>query len=511
MSEAKSGSTYLAFDLGAESGRAILGRFHSGRLSIEEIRRFPNEPVINNGGLHWDVPRLWREMESALHSVGPHGVNRLDGVGVDTWGVDYALLGGNGALLENPFHYRDTRTDGVMARALKILTPKMVYGTTGIQFLPFNTLYQLYATQLLTPRTLELAEHLLTVPDLFHFWLTGKIVSERTNASTTQFLDVHKREWSMDILHRLGIPTHMLPPLVDAGTNLGHLLPEVARNADVLSGTSVIAPACHDTGSAFAAVHSGRDVALISSGTWSLLGAELSSPIVTEEARRLNFTNEGGVGGTVRLLKNICGLWLLERCRKDWQSEGKNIEYRELLAEAGAEPRLQHLVDPDDSSFVLPQHMSQAIAAFCVKSGQSEPVGPAQLTRAILESLALKYRQVLESLESLVGTRFQELRIVGGGSRIDLLNQFTADATGRRVLAGPVEATALGNLAMQMVAMGAVDSLGGARELIAACFPTRVFEPDDTAPWEKAYQNFRAFSPAPAVDSGICSTEKSFG
>jgi rhamnulokinase len=494
MSEATSGSTYLAFDLGAESGRAILGRFHSGRLSIEEIGRFRNEPVINNGGLHWDVPRLWLEMKTILRSVGSHGVNRLDGIGVDTWGVDYAILGENGALLENPFHYRDTRTVGTMERALKILTPKMVYGTTGIQFLPFNTLYQLYATQLQTPHLLEMAKHFVTVPDLFHFWLTGKIVCERTNASTTQFLDVHKREWCVDILQKLGIPTHILPPLVDAGTALGNLLPEVANGIDALSGTSVIAPACHDTGSAFAAVDSGKDVALISSGTWSLLGTELSSPIVTDEALRLNFTNEGGVSGTVRLLKNICGLWLLERCRKNWQSEGKNIEYQELLALASAEPPLQHLVNPDDGSFVLPQHMPQAIAAFCAKSGQSAPIGAGQLTRAILESLALKYRQVLESLESLVGAKFKEIRIVGGGSRIDLLNQFTADATGRRVLAGPVEATALGNLAMQMVGMGAIASLSGARELIAASFPARIFEPGDTAPWEKAYQSFRGFS-----------------
>jgi rhamnulokinase len=494
MSEIFDGSTYLAFDLGAESGRGILGRFHSGRLSIEEIGRFRNEPVIENGGLHWDVPRLWREMKSILSSIGTRGVERLDGIGVDTWGVDYALLGKNGALLENPFHYRDTRTEGVMDRVLNILSPETIYRTTGIQFLPFNTLYQLYATQERTPRIFEMAEQLVTVPDLFNFWLIGKIICERTNASTTQFLDVHKREWSRDILHQLGIPTHMLPPLVEAGTILGKLLPELSAGNEPLSGTSVIAPACHDTGSAFAAVHSGKNVALISSGTWSLLGTELSSPIVTEEARRLNYTNEGGVGGTVRLLKNICGLWLLERCRKDWQSEGKATEYQELLAQAAAEPPLQHLVNPDDRSFVLPQHMPQAIAEFCSRSGQTKPTGPGPVARAIFESLALKYRQVLESLESLVGTKFQEIRIVGGGSRIDLLNQFTADATGRRVLAGPVEATALGNLAMQMVATGAVPSLNEARNLISASFPARVFEPKNTYQWDEAYGRFLALS-----------------
>ena len=495
MSEKSGGSTFLAFDLGAESGRAILGRFESGCLSIEEISRFGNESVLSNGGLRWDVPRLWLEMKAALRSVGSHGVNRLDGVGVDAWGVDYALLGQNGALLENPFHYRDARSNGMMDRALQILTPEMVYGITGIQFLPFNTLYQLFAAQLQTPRLLQMAEHFVTVPDLFNFWLTGKIVCEQTNASTTQFLDVHKRQWSVELLRKLGIPTRMLPPLVESGTVLGNLLRELADGIDPLSGASVIAPACHDTGSAFAAVHSGKTAALISSGTWSLLGTELSGPIVTDEARHLNFTNEGGVGGTVRLLKNICGLWLLERCRKDWQSEGKTIEYQELFAEAAAQSPLQHLIDPDDTSFVLPQHMLQAVAEFCERSRQSKPIGPGPVTRTILESLALKYRQVLESLERLVGTKFQEIRIVGGGSRIDLLNQFTADATGRRVLAGPVEATALGNLGMQMLATGAVDSLSEARDLISTCFPARIFEPKAADHWEEAYSRFCRLSP----------------
>jgi rhamnulokinase len=494
MSEASRGSTYLAFDLGAESGRGILGRFHSGHLSIEEIGRFRNEPVIEHSGLHWDVPRLWREMKSILNSIGTRGVEHLDGIGVDTWGVDYALLGKNGALLGNPFHYRDTRTEGVMNRVLDILPPETIYSTTGIQFLPFNTLYQLYATQKLTPRMFELAEHFVTVPDLFNYWLTGKIVCEHTNASTTQFLDVHKRGWSTEILNQLGIPTHMLPALVEAGTILGKLLPELAAGNEPLTDTPVIAPGCHDTGSAFAAVHSGKNVAVISSGTWSLLGTELSSPIVTDEARRLNFTNEGGVGGTVRLLKNICGLWLLERCRKDWQSEGRPTEYQELLAQAAAGPPLQHLVNPDDRSFVLPQHMPQAIAEFCTKSGQSKPVGPGPITRTILESLALKYRQVLDLLERLVGTKFREIRIVGGGSRIDLLNQFTADATGRRVLVGPVEATALGNLAVQMVATGAVTSLSEARNLISTSFPARIFEPRNTDRWEEAYKRFLALT-----------------
>src|ERR1700736_3640706 len=267
-------STCLAFDLGAESGRAVLGRLQSGRLSIQEISRFRNEPVLYNGGLHWDVPRLWMEMKAALCAATSYGVRRLHSVGVDTWGVDYALLGEKGVLLENPFNYRDHRTDGLMDRVAKILTREALYRITGIQFLPINTLYQLYATQLQTPRMLEFAEHFVTVPDLFTFWMTGKIVCEYTNASTTQFLDVHKTAWSTEILQKLGIPTHMLPPLVQPGTVVGNLLPEVialpARN-DAFSSTVVVAPACHDTGSAFAAVRTNKKVAMISSGTWSLL------------------------------------------------------------------------------------------------------------------------------------------------------------------------------------------------------------------------------------------------
>jgi rhamnulokinase len=483
-------STCLALDLGAESGRAVLGRLKSGRLSVQEIARFRNEPVFYNGGWHWDAPRLWLEIRSALQSVGSHGVDQLHSIGIDTWGVDYALLGDNGALLENPFHYRDKRTDGMMERVLKVLPAEKMYAATGIQFLPFNTLYQLYAARIRTPRLLELAEHFVTMPDLFNFWMTGKIFGEYTNASTTQFLDVNKKQWAADLLEKLGLPTRILPRLIEPGTVIGSLLPEISAGHPALSATQVIAPACHDTGSAFAAVETGRHVALISSGTWSLLGTELAQPVVTEQARQLNFTNEGGVAGTVRLLKNITGLWLLERCRRDWEMEGLNFGYEELLDQAAAKPPLQHSIAPNDSTFVLPPSMPRAIVEFCGNTGQSKPTTPGAITRCVLESLALMYCNVLESLESLVGAAFNEIRIVGGGSRNDLLNQFTADATGRRVLAGPVEATALGNLAMQMVGTGAVESLAEGRSIIARCFPPRVFEPHHSQQWEKAYENF---------------------
>jgi rhamnulokinase len=482
--------TFLAFDLGAESGRAIAGRLHAGILSIDEIRRFANQPVHYNGAMHWDAPRLWFEIQSALHSLSAHEITQLDAIGVDTWGVDYALLGENGALLENPYHYRDARTAGVMERLMKELTPEYIYSITGIQFLPFNTLYQLYAAAEQSPKTLRQAEHLLTMPDLFNFWMTGKAVCEYTNASTTQFLNVHQRKWSTEILEKLRIPMHMLAPLIHSGEIIGPLRPEFAK-LPALSATQVIAPACHDTGSAFAAVHSGEKVALISSGTWSLLGTETKKPVVTEEARRLNFTNEGGVCGTVRLLKNITGMWLLERCRHAWKNQGREYSYSDLLAMAATEPPLQHLVDPDDPSFSLPDDMPQAIAAFCARTGQSTPSGAGALTRTVFESLALKYRYVLELLESLTGTKFEIVRIVGGGSQNDMLNQFAANATSRQVLAGPSEATALGNLAMQMVGTGAVASLDQARGIIAESFSPRKFEPKDTAKWKEAYGRFR--------------------
>jgi rhamnulokinase len=483
--------TFLAFDLGAESGRAILGRLAGGRLTIEEIRRFANEPVDFHGILRWDVPRLWRELRAALHSVSAHSVERLDGVGVDAWGVDFALLGENGILLEKPFHYRDARHRGVMQRVCEQLGAEFIYRITGIQFLPFNTLYQLAATAEQMPKVLQQAEHLVTIPDLFHFWLTGKVACEYTIASTTQFLDVHTRQWSREILEKLGLPTRILSPIVDAGTPLGGLRADLSSGPLPLAGATVIAPACHDTGSAFAAVHSGGRTALLSSGTWSLLGMETPQPVVSDAALRLNFTNEGGVCGTVRLLKNITGMWLLERCRRAWQDQDEEFSYADLLAMAAAEKPLRHLIDPDHRSFAMPADMLAAIDAFCDKTEQPRPTAVGGYVRTVLESLALKYRSVLESLEALSGTKFREIRVVGGGSQNDLLNQFTADATGCAVLAGPVEATALGNLAMQMVGSGAVTSLGVAREMISASFPTRFFEPRDDSAWQNAYRKFQ--------------------
>jgi len=483
---------YLAFDVGAESGRALIGRYASNCLTVEEGHRFSNDPVLYNGELHWDVPRLWHEMQRALALVGAGASSPLEGIGVDTWGLDYALLGEGGTLLENPYHYRDTQTDGIMDRVFAIVPPEEIYARTGIQFMQVNGLYRLYTENLRTPRLLRAAAKLFTIPDLFNFWLTGVAAAEFTNATTTQFYDPRKGNWSTEILHKLGIPTHFLTSIIQPGTILGSLRPEVAKRAG-LSSVPVIAPACHDTGSAVAAIARASESVFISSGTWSLLGTEIREPIINNEARQLNFTNEGGVCGTFRLLKNIMGLWLLQRCRADWQGHGMEYSYAELAKMALSSPPFRSLVDPDDPLFLHPENMPGAVQRFCAQTDQPMPEGPAAIVRTVLESLALKYRFVLDRLEHLTGKQYGEVHVVGGGAKNALLNQFTAEATGRRVVAGPVEATALGNIGMQMLATRAADTLEEVREVIARSFPAEIYEPREHEAWDRIYANFKEY------------------
>jgi rhamnulokinase len=417
---------------------------------------------------------------------------RFTSIGLDAWGCDFALLGERGNLLENPYHYRDGRTDGVMESVMSRVPPERIYDLTGIQFLPFNTLYQLYAACEQTPRLVEAAASLATIPDLLNYWLTGELRSEFTIASTTQFADALTRTWATDLLGELGLPTHLLAPLVEPGTMVGAISEQLSL---AHAGTPVVAPACHDTGSAVASVAAGGSTAFLSSGTWSLLGTELTAPIVTESARQLNLTNEGGVCGTTRLLKNIAGLWLLQACRRSWAAEGHDYTYEQLIS-AAADERYAFgaLFDPDYPDFLHPDDMVSAIDAYCRQTGQPEPSGPPAYARAILESLAFKYRFVLDALEELTGARFEQIRVVGGGARNRLLNQFTADATGRRVVAGPVEATALGNVAMQMLATGTVGSLAEARAIIDRSFPVERYEPANADRWSAPYQRFRQYS-----------------
>lgn len=478
---------FLALDLGAESGRAILGRLDSGVLTLKDVRRFPNVPVRANGALQWDILRLWYEVQKSLEDVTDV---TLASLGVDTWGCDCALLGERGQLLENPYHYRDARTDGVPAQVFRKVPAERVYATTGIQVLNFNSLFQLYAAKTTTPRLLESATAFVTIPDLLNYWLTGRLVSEYTNATTTQMIDASRRTWALPLLAELDLPTELFQPLVEPGTVIGGVRAEVSAS---LVNTPVVAPACHDTGSAFASACTDGG-AFLSSGTWSLLGAQVPAPVISARARELNFTNEGGVNGTTRLLKNIAGLWLLQACMRRWTEAGQQASYDDVLIAARDERQaFRSLVDPDHSSFFNPPDMPAAIVSYCRQTGQPEPTGQPGFARAILESLALKYRMVLESLEELSGRRYSHIRIVGGGSRNRLLNQLTADATGRTVLAGPVEATALGNIAMQMVATGTVKSLDDAQAIIEQSFPVERFDPIATERWTTHHERVQEY------------------
>jgi rhamnulokinase len=480
---------YLAFDFGAESGRAVLAHLQSGILTTEEVHRFRNEPVESGGSLHWDVLRLWFEVRKALACVEHL---ELNAIGVDAWGVDYALLGERGELLQNPYHYRDHRTHGVMEEVFRKVSKDEIYRVTGIQFMPINTLYQLFAARRQTPKLLEAAKNLLTIPDLFNYWLTGNAVCEFTNATTTQMVDPGKRAWALSLMQCLELPGHLPAPIVEPGSIVGTLLPAIAHDSP-LSGTTVIAPACHDTGSAIAAISARDGTAFISSGTWSLLGTELDCPVLTPDALRMNFTNEGGVNGTTRLLKNVMGLWMLHGCRQSWSAQGRSYDYRELIELAALERGFLHLFDPDDESFLHPPDMLAAIDRFCMRTQQPVPQEPGAYVRSVLESLAFKYRLVLRNLEQVCGRTIEQIRIIGGGSKNRLLNQLTADATGRRVVSGPAEATALGNVAIQILATGGAASLQEVRAIVDRSFPTEVFEPLETDKWDQHAERFEQY------------------
>ncbi len=455
----------IAIDLGAESGRVFLGSLKAGVLSIEETHRFPNRPIRDGASLRWDVRRIWDEIRTALSSPS---LPKIASIGLDAWGVDYALLDERGELLENPYHYRDPRNPPAMDAALRIVSKEEIYRQTGVQFMPINTLYQLYAAKLANSDLLARARRMLMIPDLFHYWLSGTAVCEFTAASTSQMLNPVTRDWSRDLLDRLGLPSRLPARIVEPGTILG---------IDEITGAQVIVPASHDTASAVAAISANGDSAFLSSGTWSLVGIELDAPVISNEALRMNFTNEGGVAGTTRLLKNVMGLWLLQGCRKRWSEQGHEFTHDDLMDAATHAKPSQHRIDPDDHSFLNPADMLAAIDQFCTKTQQPIPDSPGAYARAILESLALKYAVVIRDLESLIGRTIQNIRVVGGGSKNGLLNQLTANATGKRVLAGPVEASVLGNLGVQMVALGQLRSIADLREVVVRSFPIQIYDP----------------------------------
>ncbi|PWH18602.1 MAG: hypothetical protein DDG60_00340 [Anaerolineae bacterium] len=606
---------YLALDLGAESGRAILGSLENDKLVLTETHRFPNGPVHLPEGMYWDILRLWSEIQHAIAVSAAQA--SLDSLAIDTWGVDFALLDRNGALLANPRHYRDPRTAGMMEEAFQRVPREQIFAQTGIQFMQLNTLYQLLALSRQQPHLLEAAHTFLTIPDLFNYWLSGKLCCEFTNATTTQCFDPIRRAWALPLLEALGIPTRILPPVCQPGTILGHISasdirlsaspsvtssaapsasdirlsaspsvassaapsapairlsaspsvassaapsasdirlsaspsvassaapsasPSVASSAapsapairlsaspSVASSTApsasdirlsaspsvassaapsapairlsasssvassvapsvlVIAPACHDTGSAVVAVPAeGKDFAWLSSGTWSIMGVEADAPCLDERALAYNFTNEGGVFGTWRVSKNIMGLWLIQECRREW-----GLSYDEITHQAAEAPAFLAVINPDAEPFFRPGDMPAKIQKFCAESGQNVPHTRGEIARVALESLALKYRLVLERLETITGKRLTPLHIIGGGTKNRLLNQLTADCIGRPVVTGPVEATAIGNILMQAIALGHLPDLSAARALVRRSFDVETFQPAERAGWDETYQ-----------------------
>lgn len=482
-------ATFLAVDLGAESGRVLSGVFDGERVSLSENHRFPNTPVRLPDGLLWDALRLFREVQDGLARAARDAAGQPLGLGIDSWAVDYGLLDRTGALLGNPFHYRDPRTDGMMERAFAVAPRAELYATTGIQFLPFNTLYQLLAMR--DSPQLEAAHTLLMIPDLLSYWLCGEQRGEHTNASTTQLYDAAARGWSSELIERVGLPGRIFPQLVEPGTELGPLLPAVADEVGVR--LPVTAVASHDTASAVVGVPAeGDDFAYISSGTWSLVGVETARPVLTPEAMEANFTNEGGYGGTNRFLKNVMGLWLLQECRRTWARQGRELGYDELAAAAEAAPPFRVLLDPDHPSFLPPGDMPERIRAYCRETGQAPPEAPGEYARCIFESLALKYRWVLERAGQLSGQPIAEVHVVGGGANNALLCRLTAEATGLPVLAGPVEATALGNVLVQAASRRMVGDLAQIRRVVRASTELREYEPGGAAErWEEAWDRFQ--------------------
>ena len=478
----------LAVDLGASSGRIVSGSFDGRLLELEELHRFENGPVSMGGQLVWDLPRLWQEVVTGLRaSVDRHG-RSISTVGVDTWGVDFSFLGADGALLANPVCYRDSRTRGLLAAAEKIVPRADIFAATGLQFMEINSLYQFLALKESKSSVLAAAERMLMIPDLFHWLLSGERSNERTNASTTQCYDPQSSDWAFGMLERFGLPRGVFGPLTDPGTNLGGLRPDVAAETG-LTGVRVIVPGTHDTASAVAAVPATEppsarpDWCYVSLGTWALVGAELDRPLVTAECLARNFTNEGGVGGTTRLLKNVCGLWLVQQCRAAWQRAGKGWTWEQLTALAAEAPPLVTLVDPNHPSLVAPADMPEAIRALAKATGEPVPESTAAVVRTALESVAMAVRRTLAELDTLLGRRVSRVHIVGGGVKNTLLCQMIADATARPVVAGPVEATAIGNLLVQLAGRGGTADLRALRTIVRVSFEPAYYEPKEAARW----------------------------
>lgn len=475
---------YIAYDLGAESGRAMLGKIQDGRIALSEIHRWPSRNVEVNGTRRWDILYIFSEMVEALRICARDHHAAIDGMGVDTWGVDYAMIAESGALVQNPIHYRDHRTDGVVERACEVVPREDIYARTGLQFMQINTLFQLYADHPRLPELFAPGNKLLMVADLLSYFLSGVAKSEYTLASTSQMMDVRKRTWDEDLMEKFGLPAHILPEIVPPATVLGPLTESLAADTGI-NGAKVIATCAHDTAAAvLAAPGEGDDWAYISCGTWSLMGLELDEPVTDARACDANITNEGGIGNTIRFLKNIMGLWVFQEARKAWQRDGQEFDYPELTAMAADAAPFQTMIDVDDPTFLNPPNMLEAIRDHCGRNGVPYPESVGGVARAIIEGLAARYAITLRKLEHCSGRSIKRVHMIGGGIQNVLLCQLAADAMNVEVIAGPVEATALGNIATQHIALGHIDGPAAARRMIVGSAETKTYTPHDSALWQ---------------------------
>lgn len=483
--------SFLAVDLGAESGRMVIGTISSSGIKLSEVHRFPNKQLFFQGHLHWNILDLWDEIKQGLIKVSKQSQINLLSIGVDTWGVDFGLLSKDGQILGYPYTYRDARTEGMMETAFQSISKRKIYEQTGIQFLPFNSIYQLLYMVCSRDELLKICDRLLFMPDIFNYLLTGEKYSEYTIATTSQLLNVHTRNWDPTIFSALNLPFHIMAPILQPGQKIGKLTHEIERETG-LTGIDVVSVGSHDTASAVAAVPvQSPNWAYLSSGTWSLLGVEVESPVISDMSLQYGFTNEGGIGGKIRLLRNIMGLWLLQKCRHQWKAEGNECSYDDMVNWAEEAKPFRYVIDPDHPSFLNPPDMPAAIRAYCHHTGQPEPRSKPEIVRCIFESLALKYRYILELIQTLTQKKIEVLHIVGGGSQNRILSDFTANAAQVTVKAGPTEATALGNILVQRMASGFPAGLEEGRRLISSSFPAETYLPEKNENWNKVYLKYK--------------------
>lgn len=480
----------LAFDLGASSGRGLIGRFNGSRLEVEDLHRFSNDPVDVAGHTYWDVLRLYWEMQQGLLKFANSGQGEIASIGIDTWGVDFGLLDNKGLLMGNPYHYRDIRTEGMFEEAFQRMPKKEIFNRTGIAFQKFNTLFQLLSMQLKQPEMLDSASTMLFMPDLLTYFLTGEKLTEFTEASTGQMLDASTGKWSSELLEAMGIPNHFLTDIDYPGSPRGNIKKDIAELLGI-NEAPVFAVATHDTGSAVAAVPAMSDnYAFLSSGTWSLMGIEVDKPIINEKTLKWNYTNEGCVGGRYRLLKNIMGMWIFNECKREWDRRGEIFSYKDLDSMAEKSTPFVAFIDCDDDLFYHAGNMPEKIQQFCKQTGQTVPESKGEIVRCIYESMALKYRWSFDRLEEIQGHSLDLLHMVGGGIKNRMLNQFTANVLKKPVICGPIEATAIGNLMVQAMALGEVENQGEMRQLVKDSFPTEDYLPKNTVAWDDAYERF---------------------